>query len=330
MISTIKWGILSTAKIARLHVIPGMQQSEHGELYAIASRDLARAQQVASDYAIPQAHGSYEDLLADPEVQAVYIPLPNHLHVPWSMKAAEAGKHVLCEKPLALNADEAAKLVTFCNDKGVVFMEAFMYRMHPQWQLAKQYVQDGKIGDLKAIQAFFSYTNLAPDNIRNRSDIEGGGGLMDIGCYPISVSRFIFDAEPQRVSALVTRHPEWKVDILTSGMMAFERGHAAFTCATQLTPYQRVNIFGATGRLELEIPFNAPEDRPTKLYYETETGVKTITIETCHQYQAEIDLFSKAILDGTAPPTPPEDAIANMKVIDAMFRAGESGQWEPV
>jgi predicted dehydrogenase len=325
----IKWGIISTAKIAKLHVIPGMQAGKYCEVYAIASRDLKKVQTVAQELSIPKAYGSYEELLADPDVQAVYNPLPNHLHVSWSIKAAEAGKHVLCEKPIALNAEEAKKLVKACQDKGVLLMEALMYRMHSQWVTTKNMVKDGKIGELKAIQVFFSYMNLDPDNIRNKVDI-GGGGLMDIGCYPISLSRFIFEAEPKRVVALIKRDPNWKTDILTSTMMEFDRGHATFTCSTQLTPYQRVNIFGTKGRIELEIPFNAPEYDPTNIYYETEAGIETMTIDTCHQYQVQGDLFSKAILEGTPVPTPPADAVANMKVIDAMFRSEQSGTWENV
>lgn len=327
--ATIKWGVISTAKIAREHVIPGMQQGGYCEVYAIASRNLEKAQAVAKDLSIPKAYGSYEELLADPDIQAVYNPLPNHLHVPWSIKAAEAGKHVLCEKPIALDAEEAEKLVKACQEKGVLLMEAFMYRMHTQWVTAKQMVKDGKIGELKAIQVFFSYTNLDPDNIRNKAGI-GGGGLMDIGCYPISLSRFIFGAEPNRVVSLINRDPNFKVDILTSTIMEFDKGHATFTCSTQLTPYQRVNIFGTKGRIELEIPFNAPEYDPTNIYYETDGSIETMTIDTCHQYEIQGDLFSKAILEGTAVPTPPEDAIANMKVIDAMFRSEKSGTWERV
>lgn len=325
----VKWGILSTAKIARVHVIPGMQAGQYCEVAAIASRNLQQAQETAAALSIPKAYGSYEELLADPEIQAIYNPLPNNLHVPWSIKTAEAGKHILCEKPIALNAPEAEQLVKVCRENGVLLMEAFMYRMHPQWLTAKQFVKEGEIGDLQAIQVFFSYKNLDPNNIRNSAEM-GGGGLMDIGCYPISLARFIFDAEPKRAFALISRDPNWKVDVLTSGMLEFEQGHATFTCGTQLTPYQRVNIFGTTGRIELEIPFNAPEYAPTKIFYEANGKIKTITIETCHQYQAQGDLFSQAILNGTPLPTPPEDAIANMRVIDALFRSEQSRTWEKV
>lgn len=327
----VKWGIISTAKIARDHVIPGMQAGEHCEVYAIASRDLKRAKQVAEELSIPKAYGSYEELFADPDVQAVYNPLPNHLHVSWSIKAAEAGKHVLCEKPLGIDAGDAEKLVKACQEQGVLMMEAFMYRMHPQWVMAKEYVTSGKLGDLKAIQVFFSYTNHDPNNIRNRPDFAGSGGLMDIGCYPISLSRFLFEDEPKRVVSLVNRDPKLKIDILDSAILDFEKGHATFTCSTQLMGYQRVNIFGTEGRFEIEIPFNAPEYNPTNVYYETaDDGLEKRTIDTCHQYQIEGDLFSKAILEGGPLPTAPEDAVANMKVIDALFRSEKSRTWEAV
>ena len=330
MMDKVKWGILSTAKIARQQVIPGMQIGRFCDVHAIASRELDAAKKAAEQLAIPHAYGTYEELLADPEIQAVYNPLPNHLHVYWSMKAAEAGKHVLCEKPLGVNAQDAEKLVKYCREKGVLLMEAFMYRTHPQWILAKEYVHDGKIGDLKVIQAFFSYMGRDPNNIRNRADLPGSGGMMDIGCYPVSLSRFLFNGEPKRVIALISRDPDMRIDTLGSVMLEFEQGHAAFTCSTQLMPYQRVNILGTEGRFELEIPFNAPSDQPTKIYYSSEAGLETRSLAACHQYQIEADMFSKAILDGSPLPTPPEDAIANMKVLDAIFRSEKSGTWETV
>ncbi|MCP4401023.1 MAG: Gfo/Idh/MocA family oxidoreductase [bacterium] len=326
----VKWGIISSAKIARVHVIPGMQQGEFCEVYAIASRNQEQAQQLAKNLSIPKAYGSYEELLADPEVQAVYNPLPNHLHVSWSIKAAEAGKHVLCEKPMGIDAADAEKLVEACRDKGVLLMEAFMYRMHLQWLLVKDYVTKGKIGELKAFQMFFSYTNHDPDNIRNRADLAGSGGLMDIGCYPISQARFLFDAEPQRVVSLVNRDPDLKIDALSSAILDFGAGHATFTCSTQIFPYQRVQVLGTEGRLEIEIPVNAPDNAETIVYYSTDKGTETLTLDPCHQYQLEGDLFSKAILEGGPVPTQPEDAIENMKVLDALFRSEKSGNWETV
>ncbi|MDA2930408.1 Gfo/Idh/MocA family oxidoreductase [Acidobacteria bacterium AH-259-O06] len=325
--SKVKWGILSTAKIGREKVIPAMKQGEHCEIFAIASRSLEKAKSVAAELSIPRAYGSYEELLADPEIDAVYNPLPNHLHVRWSIKALEAGKHVLCEKPIALSPAEARQLVDASQKEShLKVMEAFMYRHHPQWQKAKQLVTNGGIGQPKAIQSFFSYTNVDPENIRNVASM-GGGGLMDIGCYNISLSRFIFGLEPKRVLGVVEYDTQFTVDRLASGILDFGVGISTFTCATQLVPYQRVNIFGTEGRIEIEIPFNAPPDRACKMWYETKDGIKQIELEICNQYTIQGDLFSQAVLYDTEVPTPLEDAVANMEVIEAVFRSARSGTW---
>jgi predicted dehydrogenase len=323
----VRWGVLSTAKIATQKVIPAMQQGEYCNITAIASRKLEKAQAAARRLGIPQAYGSYEELLADPEVDAIYNPLPNHLHVPWSIRALKAGKHVLCEKPIGLTAAEAQELLDAAQKQPQLkVMEAFMYRHHPQWQQAQQLVAEGKIGDLRTIQSFFSYYNDDPGNIRNMADI-GGGGLMDIGCYLISLSRFIFGAEPRRVCGIIEYDPQFKVDRLTSGMLDFGTGTSTLTCATQLTPYQRVNIFGTTGRIEIEIPFNAPPDEPCKLWHQHGTEIDEIVLDARDQYTLQGDLFSQAVLNDTEVPTPLEDAVANMEVIEALLRSAKSGTW---
>ena len=324
----IRWGILSTAKIGTLKVIPGMQRGEFCDVVAIASRDANRAKQTADALGIAKSYGSYEELLADADVDAIYNPLPNHLHVPWSIKALEAGKHVLCEKPIGLSAEEGQQLV----EAGARFprqklMEAFMYRHHPQWQRARQLVQRGDVGELRTIQSFFSYHNVDAANIRNRADIGGGGGLMDIGCYNISLSRFIFDAEPQRVLGIVEYDPTFEIDRLASGIMEFEGGTSSFTCGTQLVPYQRVNIFGTTGRVEIEIPFNAPPDKPCRLWHQQGEAVAEITFDICDQYTIQGDLFARAILDDTPVPTPITDAVANMRVIEAIRKSSKQNAW---
>ncbi len=323
----VRWGVLSTAKIGVAKVIPAMQAGEHCEIVAISSRDPEKAQAAAEQLGIPNAYGSYEELLAAPEVDAVYNPLPNHLHVPWSIKALEAGKHVLCEKPIAMTAAEAQELVDAAQaHPHLKVMEAFMYRHHPQWQLARQLVADGKIGELRTIQSFFSYYNVDPHNIRNIADI-GGGGLMDIGCYCISYSRFIFGSEPQRVLGSVEFDPQLKTDRLASGVLDFGHGTATFTCSTQLTSYQRVNIFGTKGRVEIEIPVNAPTDRPCKMWHQQGSEIEEIVLDICDQYTIQGDLFSLAVLNDTAVPTPLDDAVANMRVLEAVVRSGESGTW---
>jgi predicted dehydrogenase len=325
--SKIRWGVLSTANIGVAKVLPAMQRGAHCELAAIASRDLAKARQAAAQLGIPQAYGSYEALLADPTIEAIYNPLPNHLHVPWSIKALEAGKHVLCEKPIGLSAAEARELAAVARQHPrLKLMEAFMYRHHPQWQRARQIVNEGGIGELRTIHSFFSYYNDDPGNIRNQADI-GGGGLMDIGCYNISLSRFVFAAEPQRVCGLIEYDPQLKTDRLASGMLDFGHGSATFTCSTQLAPYQRVNIFGTTGRIEIEIPFNAPPDRPCKMWHQQASGTQEIVFDVVDQYTLQGDLFARAILDDTPVPTPIEDAVANMQVLEALVRSAKNGSW---
>jgi len=324
----IRWGVLSTAKIGTKKVIPAMQLGDYCKVTAIASRQLEKAQAAARRLGIEKAYGSYEELLVDCDVDAIYLPLPNHLHVPWAIKALKAGKHVLCEKPIGLSAAEAQELLEASRKfPRLKVMEAFMYRHHPQWQWAKKKVSEGKIGELRTIQSFFSYYNTDPNNIRNKADI-GGGGLMDIGCYCVSLSRFIFGAEPRRICGIMEEDPEMKVDRLTSGILEFASGTSTFTCATQLVLYQRVNIFGTKGRIEIEIPFNAPPDQPCKIWHQDDARIEEVILGICNQYTIQGDLFSRAVLEDREVPTPLEDAVANMQVIDALIRSARSGSWE--
>ncbi len=326
----INWGILSTAKIGFGKVIPALQRSSLGTVTAIASRDAARAREIAGKLGIARAHGSYEALLADPGVDAVYIPLPNHLHVPWSIKALEAGKHVLCEKPIALSVREAQALLEAAQrHPRLKLMEGFMYRLHPQWRRARDLVVAGGIGKLRTIQSFFSYWNVDPNNIRNNAAIGGGGGMMDIGCYCVSLARWLFEAEPVRVAGMAEMDPAFRVDRLASGLLDFGHGTATFTCATQLSPYQRVNIFGTEGRIEIEIPFNAPPDKPCRLWHQRGAAIEEIRFEICDQYSIQGDLFARAILEDTAVPTPIEDAVANLKVVENLLASAQAGTWLP-
>ena len=327
----IRWGVLSTANFGRRQMIPAIQQSEFSEVTAIASRDQARATAVATELGIEKAHGSYQKLLADEDVDAVYIPLPNHLHVPWSMRALKAGKHVLCEKPIGLSNAEAEQLAgVAAAHPQLKVMEAFMYRFHPQWRMAQQLVREGRVGKLRTIHTAFSYFNDDPQNIRNQRDI-GGGALMDIGCYAISISRFIYDDEPQRVFGQTERDPATGVDRLTSAVLEFFQGTATFTVSTQLAPYQRTNIHGTAGRIEIEIPVNAPNDRPCRVWVQSGAkpgaAIEEITFDVCDQYTLEVDAFARAILDDTAVPTPLADAVANMRVIERVLTSAETGGW---
>src|SRR5260370_13998631 len=299
-----------------------MQRSEWSQVVAIASRDPDKARRAAADLGIPKAYGSYETLLADPEIEAIYIPLPNHLHVPWSIRAAEAGKHVLCEKPIALSIAECRTLIEARDRTGVKIGEAFMVRTHPQWLRAREIVRSGLLGDLRALLAAFSYFNRDAANIRNVPDW-GGGALMDIGCYPIQISRFLFGEEPVRVQGRLERDPEFKTDRLISAILDFPSGHCVFTCSTQLGPYQRVQILGTRGRIEVEIPFNAPPDRPCRIFIDNGkdvfgSGITTEEFPIADQYTIQGDLFSQAIRQGGEVPTPLEDSLGNMMVIERL------------
>ena len=323
----LNWGILSTAKIGIEKVIPAMQQGKLSEIVAIASRTHESAREAAKNLKIPKAFGSYQDLLDDTSIDAVYIPLPNHMHVPWTIKALTANKHVLCEKPIALTATEAKELLKETEKfPHLKVMEAFMYRHHPQWIRALELINGGGIGMVKTVHSFFSYYNDDPENIRNMVDI-GGGGLMDIGCYCISLARLIFDEEPQRVFGKIEYDPGFETDRICSGILDFVQGTSTFTCSTQLVPYQRVNVFGTKGRIEIEIPFNAPPDKPCKMLFQNNEIIEEIEIKICDQYTIQGDLFSLAVLKNEKVPTPIEDAVENMKVLEAVIQSAEKEEW---
>jgi predicted dehydrogenase len=323
----LRWGVLSTAKIGIEKVIPATMAAARCEVVAIASRDLGRAEAAASGLGIGRALGSYEDLLADPDVDAVYNPLPNHLHTEWTIAAARAGKHVLCEKPLATNAAEAERMIRVCEAEGVLLMEAFMYRLHPTWEAVRELLASGRIGELKTVQSWFSYFNDDPNDIRNQLDA-AGGALYDIGCYCVNLSRMLFGAEPIRVQGTVTRDPVTGVDTLTSGILDFDDGIASFTCSTRAEPDQRVHIYGTEGRISLEIPFNIPWDRPTRVLV-TAGGdppvrpeTEVLTFDPANEYSIQAERFAAAALDGGPVPIPPSDAVGNLRVIEELFRAG--------
>ncbi|HSW43259.1 MAG TPA: Gfo/Idh/MocA family oxidoreductase [Patescibacteria group bacterium] len=330
----LRWGILSTARIATEKTIPGMLRAARCEVVAIGSRDSARAAAVAARHGIPRVHGSYEALLADPHVDAVYVPLPNHLHAEWTIAAARAGKHVLCEKPLAVTAEDAERMIAVCRAEGVALMEAFMYRLHPSWVAVRELVAGGRIGRLTAVTSWFSYFNDDPANIRN-IQAYGGGALFDIGCYSVNLSRMLFGSEPERVEAAVARDQVSGVDVLASGLLEFGGGVATFTCSTRAEPDQQVHVYGTEGRISIGIPFNIPPDRPTRVYLTAggdppvEPATETLTFEPADAYGVEAERFAAAILDGGPLPTPPEDAVANLRVIERLFAAAEGRQVAP-
>jgi predicted dehydrogenase len=331
-----RWGVLGVAKIALDKIIPAIQAGQTGHVVAIASRSKDKAQAAAARFQIPRAYGSYDELLADAEVDAVYNPLPNHLHVPWSIRALEAGKHVLCEKPIARDAAEASQLIAARERTGRLVQEAAMVRTHPRWLGARDLVRSGRLGELRAMAGFFSYFNDSPANVRHQPGM-GGGGLLDIGFYPITMARFIFEAEPVRVMGLLEIDPRFGVDRLASAILEFPHGHAIFTCSTQLAPYQNLDILGTRGRIGIEIPWSMPHERPSRLLVEdgsraagktAQEGVEEIWFPACDQWGVHCDRFCEAIAKGQPAPVPIEDAVANMRVIDAVFRASQSGRWE--
>lgn len=330
----VKWGIISTAEIGTGQVIPAMMQSPMCEIVAIASRDIGKAQEAAKQLGIPKAYGSYEELFADPEIEAVYNPLPNDYHVPVSIQAAEAGKHVLCEKPISMDLAEVEKLIAARDRTGKLITEAFMVRHHPQWQRAREEVKSGNLGELRALQYAFSYFNDDPNNIRNKPE-NGGGTLYDIGVYPIVTSRYLFDAEPKRVLALMENDPNFGTDRIISAVLDYEQGQASFMCSTQTVPYQRAQIFGTEKRIEIEIPFNAPIDRPTRMFIDDgsqlgDLSAKEVSFEVTDQYRLQGEAFSHNIRDGSLPEHPLEDSLKNMAVVQALFTSAKENRWVDV
>jgi predicted dehydrogenase len=319
MAKKIRVGVLSVAKIGVEKVIPAMQKCEHAEVAAIASRDPGRAREAAAKLNIPAAYGSYEELLADPSIHLIYNPLPNHLHVPWSIRATDSGKHVLCEKPLGLNSDEVRQLIAARDRAKVKVGEAFMIRVHPQWLRTREIILSGELGELRSMHCVFSFFNRDAANIRNKPET-GGGALMDIGCYPIHASRWMFGTEPRRVSARIETDPDFGIDHTVSGLLNFPNGQALFTVSMQMNSYQRVQFFCSGGHVEIEIPFNAPADRETRIFVRAGTTDRTETFPICDQYKLQGDAFASAILDNTEVPVPLENALGNMKVMEALKR----------
>lgn len=317
---------MGSAHIATEQVIPAMLNCQYGEVYAIASRSTEKAQNIAEQFGIPKCYGSYEELLADDDIDAVYIPLPNHLHVQWAIKSLEAGKHVLVEKPVGLSSKEAERLLQETKKyPHLKVMEAFMYRHHPQWIKVKELVDQKAIGDIKTIQSSFSFFEDDPNSIVNSKEF-GGGSLMDIGCYPISISRFLFNSEPKSISSVIEYHPDFKVDVLASGILEFETGTSVFFSSTQLVDNQQAQIFGTKGNIKFEWPFNPPTDKPSKIWVTIGDDCKTIEFETCNQYTIQADLFALAIINNTPVPTPLEDSVNNMIVIERLEESNKMGQ----
>ena len=328
----VRWGIVSTAAIGMNYVTPGIMKSPHSEVVALASRDLGTAQAALAKLGLPaaRAYGSYEELFADPEIDAIYNPLPNHLHVPITLAAARAGKHVLCEKPMAMSAAEAEELRGAPRD--VIISEAFMVRHHPQWHRAREIIRSGELGTVKLVRAVFLYFNNDPANVRNIADI-GGGGIYDIGCYCVISGRYLFEAEPKRVVALVDRDPNFGTDRLASVIADFGDGRQlSFVCGTQSSGRQSVEVIGDKQSLEIVIPFNAPLGEKTAVLVgsanNTDRGLlRREIIPAVDQYTEEAENFALAVLGQQPNAYGVEDAILQMRVLDAIFASEKSGGW---
>jgi len=333
-LAPVRWGVLGASNFAQKVSLPGMVSGPLTQVVALASRDIAKARVAAEALGIAKAYGSYEELLADPDIDIIYNPLPNHLHVEWTARAARAGKHVLCEKPIALDTKQAETLIAVQRETGKLISEGFMVRHHPQWRQAKAWIDSGRIGDLVSVQTAFCYFNRDAANIRNRKDV-GGGALYDIGCYAVNTSRYLFGREPLRAVALIARDPDFGTDRLTSGLVDFGGGHLTFTCSTQAVPYQRVNALGTRGRIEIEIPFNAPATAPCRIFLDDGSALngssaEVTTFPIVNQYHLQSEALSRAVRTGAAIENGIDVAVGNMRAIDALFRSAEHGGWEKI
>ncbi len=325
----VTWGVLSVSSHYVSRINTNVRKSPLNVLQAIASRSPDKAKAAAARLGIPRAYGSYAELLADKDVEAVYIPLPNRFHAEWVKKAADAGKHVLCEKPFAMSAEEARETFDYAQRKGVLVMESLMYRFHPQWIRAAEIARGGDLGEIHAVNTFFSYMITDPSNVRNRLDI-GGGGLRDVGSYAVSAARFLLDAEPTRVLGLLHRDPTLRTDTITTGVLDFGKARSVFTVGTQTQAWQRVEAIGSGGMLVVHIPFNAYPDAPAELTVTGWNGTRTVQVPAADQFVEVFEAFSRALRAGGPVPQPPEDTVNNQKVLDALFRSETSGTWEPV
>jgi len=322
----LRWGIMGCAKIARKSVIPGIQQSDRGVVAAIASRSEMKARETAAQLGIPKYYGNYEELLADESIDVVYIPLPNNMHKEWVIRAAEAGKHVLCEKPFAMNAGEAEEMVQACERAGVKLAEAFMYRHHPRYNRIREIVESGEIGFIRGIHGTFTYNNAADlANFRNSKEL-GGGAIYDIGVYPISAARYILGTEPEAATVhAMFSEQHGDVDMMASGLLEFPNKIAlTFDCAMWADYRNTLEILGSDGRIEIPSAFVAGPDKPS--HFNVIAGGVNHRIEArdVNPYSEQADDLAAAILDGKPQKFAANDAIHNMRVVDACLKSART------
>tara|TARA_B100000683_G_scaffold269123_1_gene305472 strand:- start:662 stop:1669 length:1008 start_codon:yes stop_codon:yes gene_type:complete len=327
----INWGILSTAKIGWEHVIPAIKKSKNSQVIALASRNLSSARVLTKKFKIPKSYGSYKELYEDKDVDVIYNPLPNHLHIKSSIEACKNKKNLLLEKPLSLKSKDIDPLIEIASQNKVIVKEAFMVRHHPQWQWVKKYIKSGKLGSISSISTVFSYNNKNPKNIRNIKKF-GGGAIYDIGCYPTVISRFLLDKEPKRVVGLAKNDKKFKTDILSSVVLDFGEIYSSFIVSTQSTFSQQVIILGTKKTLIVENPFNAVATKPTtvviyngKSIYRKENTTKVFP--ATDQYEHQVTKFSNELLYKTKADYDLIDAKKNMKVLDAIFMSIKKSKW---
>ncbi|MGN6464055.1 MAG: Gfo/Idh/MocA family protein [Rhizobiaceae bacterium] len=326
-----RWGILSTAKIGRDHVIPALQDAENGVVTAVASRDRKKARALADRFGVPHAFGSYEEMLASDVVDGVYIPLPTSQHVEWAVKAADAGKHVLVEKPLALKAEDIATVIAARDRNHVLVSEAFMVTYHPQWLKVRDLITEGAIGRLRHVQGAFSYYNVDAGNMRNKPEL-GGGGLPDIGVYPTVATRFSTGKEPLRLQATVERDPKFGTDIYASIRAQFDGFDLTFYCATQMAARQVMVFHGDKGFIEVHAPFNAGlyDHHRIELHNQNHTEARVFRFPDTRQYRLEAETFARAAQGEKVAVFTLEDSVRNVMMIDAIYRAAGHDGWEKV
>jgi len=323
----IRWGVLGCASIAKRSVVPGIQGSEFNEVRAIASRSLETAQATANELNIPLAYGSYEELINDQELDAIYIPLPNQLHKEWTIKAMKAGKHVLCEKPIALTHKEAEEMLLVSKEMNVIAAEAFMYRYHPRYERIKQLIDDGVIGDLRLIKGSFTFNNGdSTENVRFVKEW-GGGSLYDVGCYPISAARYLLGREPIAATMqAMFSEKHGGVDMMAAGLVEFPGDVSLlFDCGMWAAFRNPLEILGTKGRIEIPHAFLGKNENEGNYYVHTDHGVEEIKAEYLDTYALQADAIARAIYGEQSLPFPLDDAIANMKVLEACLQSAENG-----
>ncbi len=339
MASKVQWGVLGAAAIATGRTMPAMKDAPSATLLALASRDPGKGRKVAAEFGIPRVYASYEALLADPGIDAVYVPLPNQLHFEWAMRALQAGKHVLCEKPLCISADQVVQLCAERDRTGRHIEEGFAFRNHPQWAKLDEIIAAGTIGEVRAVHATLAKQFLDPADVRNQPGA-GGGALYDLGSYAISACNLVFKRAPSRVVAALEHDPAFGIDRLSSALLDYGDRHAAFTVATQAGSdawgtHQQFSVLGSRGWLRMNFAF--AHARPTASAIEVGDSssvgsfpTTTYTFEPANHYLLQVERFSRLLLGDAVTSWPIEDALDTIRTIEALFASARAGTWQAI